>query len=42
VEIDVSDSVRKGIVEAAPVGEYRFFALKESSPKNIEDMRQWA
>ena len=22
------------------MGEYRFFALKESSPKNIEDMRQ--
>ena len=40
VEIDVSNSVKEAIKEAAPVGEYRFFALKESFPKNIEDMKQ--
>ena len=40
VEINVSNSVKEAIEAAAPVGEYRFFALKESFPKNIENMKQ--
>jgi len=40
VEINVPNSVKEAIEEAAPAGEYRFFALKESFPKNIEDMKQ--
>ena len=40
VEIDVSKAVKKAIETAAPSGKYRFCALKESFPKNIEDMNQ--
>lgn len=40
VEINVFNSVKEAIEEAAPAGEYCFFALKESFPKNIEDMKQ--
>ena len=38
VTIDVAGSVRGAIAEAAPTGEYRFLALREFSPKSIEDM----
>jgi len=40
VEIDVPDSVKQGIGEAAPAGKYRFCALEESYPKNYEDLKQ--
>lgn len=40
IEIDVPNSVKEEIEGAAPVVEYSFFALKESFPKNIEEMKQ--
>ncbi|MDT8402448.1 MAG: hypothetical protein RQ743_12195 [Bacteroidales bacterium] len=40
VEIDVPDSVKQGIVEAAPGGKYRFCALDESYPRNYDDLKK--
>lgn len=40
IDIDVPDSVKQGIEEAAPVGTYRFCALDVSYPKNYEDLKQ--
>lgn len=40
IEIDVPNSVKEEIKETAPLGEYKFLALKESYPKNIEEMMQ--
>jgi len=40
VEINVSDSFKKAIEEAAPKKKYCFYALKESYPKSIEEMTQ--
>ena len=39
-EIDVPDSVKQALEEAAPQGNYRFFAVKESLPENIGDLQQ--
>ncbi len=40
VEINVSNSFKKTIEEAAPAEEYCFYALKESYPKSIEEMNK--
>jgi len=40
VEIDVPNSVKQGIEEAAPGGKYRFCALDESYPKTYDDLKK--
>lgn len=40
VEINVSKSIKEAIEEAAPVGEYCFYALKESYPENVAEMNK--
>jgi len=40
VEINVSNSIKEAIEDAAPAKEYCFYALKESFPKNIEEMNK--
>ena len=40
-EIDVPDSVKKAIEEAAPASKYRFCVLKDSLPKLYEDLKRF-